>query len=63
MHDEGGAEGEGEGESEVVLLADEVLWCTQAAPPEWLAASGLPTGKGRAGGGAGGQQRVAGGRA
>ncbi|KAG2447947.1 hypothetical protein HYH02_006978 [Chlamydomonas schloesseri] len=35
--------GQGEEQGAEVLLADEVLWCTQAAPPEWLAASGLPT--------------------
>ncbi|PNW73492.1 hypothetical protein CHLRE_14g633900v5 [Chlamydomonas reinhardtii] len=47
----GGGTGGGGGGKEVqevqevqeVLTADEVLWCTQAAPPEWVAASGLPT--------------------
>ncbi|KAG2431237.1 hypothetical protein HXX76_009765 [Chlamydomonas incerta] len=38
-----GQEGQRGQEEERVLAADEVLWCTQAAPPEWVAASGLPT--------------------
>jgi NADH dehydrogenase FAD-containing subunit len=28
----------------VLHAADEVLWCTQAAPPDWLRQTGLPVG-------------------